>query len=145
MSGANQSPPDRLFEPDAKVPKVRGLSEPNKDWLAAHPDHSLDSLVTLARLKESHRDRHLRLMECLADQEDRRILVGIHQAGGTATYDEIGEWSDLSRKRLRERITALVEDEVLAKTRQQFVVVSWADEAVEILAEDALATWFGRA
>ena len=134
---------DRILGTDAVRPVTQGLDHHNAEWIRA-AGVDLDRLVRVERVKRYHSERWAKLLEAVVDDHDRRILAGVYQNGGSATYDDLDEWSALSRRRQRDRVTALTEADILATDRSRFVVVTWADETMEVLAPDALSTYLGR-
>lgn len=134
-------PLDRVLDKNCPTLYREGLAEDNARWLA-QADDDLDAVVRVERVRRQNPRVTLAVHSAVNDPEYRAILLGVVEAGG-ATYDDIEAFVTTSRRTMRRRVGALQEDGVLeVDATAHPVVVTFATEAVALLAEDAFSLFF---
>lgn len=97
------------------------------------------------------RDHHVRehigtfgyLVSCVREAEKRRILAAMVNHEGM-TYDQLNGVTGVSRRRTRDRVYELRDDDIFEVTDSHVAFVRFTDQTTRRLAEDALAAYFDR-
>jgi hypothetical protein len=117
------------------------LDRNTRAWVKANAG-DLERRLTFLRLREERTEDVWRVNQAVLDRGERTILIAVSQEGGSATYDDCMSFVPYGRRQLRNRVERLETDGLLDVAHGRPTIVGWADEGVEVLAEDALARWF---
>lgn len=134
-------PVERFHEGNLHATHHGELSRDNADWLATR-DHGVDSLVRMERLRHENADAYLGLTAAMQDDKLRPVLIGLCQEGGTATYDDLENYTTVSRRTLKDRVYDLADDGVLAIDDTRPAVIHYPNDAVDALAKDVVSLYY---
>lgn len=110
-------------------------------WLARE-GYQAENVLRFERLKRENRREYRRLILATDDGVSRSIVATMVRNSGTASYVDLDRAVDASRKTVRRRLTPLTDDDVIDVSATQPPIASFTTEAVAVLAEDALASYY---
>jgi hypothetical protein len=117
------------------------LDPETEGWLRGQ-EQTVETRLRWARLREQRAQTYGRLVEATRDDRERPVLVALHREGGTCTYEDVLAWANYTKRTARRAAERLDEDGVVTQDYGRPTVLSYPDEGVAVLAEDALSLWF---
>jgi DNA-binding transcriptional ArsR family regulator len=95
-------------------------------------------LAEVEYLRRQYGGEYASLMACMGD-ETRSKIVKCLVRQGTATYDEINEWTPTARRTVKNHVYQLEEDEIVEIIDGRPVLVSFLNDDLRLLASDVLS------
>jgi len=116
------------------------LSQENEQYLQEN-DYEVDHVVTLDRIRRENGETYTQLVSAMNDEIDRKIFATLSQLHGRATYDDLAERMHFSKRSIKEHVYKLDKDGHIVRQSRP-VIVMFADETTQLLAEDALNVFY---
>lgn len=118
------------------------LSDENAEWLTEQTT-SLDSLVTLARVRQANADLELAVYEATAAENAKTALLrylAMRGESATETYDTLAEVTSASRRTVRHYVSELEQDGIVERSDGRPKRVAWSCPAAYLIATDLFAS-----
>lgn len=115
----------------------------NVEWLATN-DVEVDHLIRIERLRRENPEEYMELVSACKDQYRRAVIAGVVIADGEATYDDIFRYTPSTRRTVRKHVYGFRDAGVLEVTESRPATITFASEAVEVLAKDVVSFLINR-
>lgn len=107
-------------------------------WLGREGYHA-EHVIAIERIRRENPDVYRQFVISTGDKTSRRILAALVGNRGTATYSELDTVTGVSRDTIKRRLKPLRDAGAIEVSASRPPVVSFATEAAEVLASDALS------
>lgn len=117
------------------------LCRDNLDWLATN-DATVDHIVRIERLRRENPRIWIELASACQDQTRRGVIAALVHNDGDAPYDALMEYTSCTRRTIQNHVYALRDAAVLDVVDGRPATVTFASDAVELLATDTLSLFY---
>lgn len=119
----------------------RGYSElrdSNMEWLA-NKNENVDHIVRIERLQREYHQEYAAMVAACENGNKRPVIAALLHHDGVATYNDLMEYTSISRRTVRNYAYELRDANVFTIEDGRPATVSFSSEAIEILTQDHLS------